>query len=114
LKLPIIIKSDWFLRVISKVNDIDTRGIEYLPFIAIVAEDATPIEINHETIHFYQMMETLIVGYYLIYLVNYLWLRRNYNHKEAYRRILLEVEAYKNDSNLDYLKTRKLFAWIRN
>jgi hypothetical protein len=101
------------VKQISKLAGFAISGIEYIPFVIIVEENATPVDINHESIHFRQMLETLIVGYYLIYLGHYLYLRQTYEHEQAYEHICLEVEAYKNQSNLNYLKTRKLFAWAR-
>lgn len=32
---------------------------------------------------------------------------------KGYENISLEKEAYNNENNLDYLKSRKHFAWIK-
>ncbi|MBO4564379.1 MAG: hypothetical protein J5720_02995 [Bacteroidaceae bacterium] len=70
-----------------------------------------PSEVNHEMIHTRQLLEMAVFGFYLWYLVEwgirFLKLR---NMKQAYYNISFEREAYANEANLNYLKTRKLFA----
>lgn len=72
----------------------------------------SPITINHERIHTKQMLELLIVGYYLWYCIEYIIVR--FCHKKqnaAYHDISFEEEAHNNDDNLHYLDNRKRFAW---
>ena len=70
---------------------------------------------NHETIHWQQYIETGIIAfiflYYLFYAINFLRYR---DGELAYYMIPFEKEAYDNDNNLDYLKTRKRYSWINN
>lgn len=69
---------------------------------------------NHETIHWQQYIETGILGfiflYYLFYAIN---LIRYRDGQKAYYMIPFEKEAYDNDENLGYLKTRKRFSWLK-
>lgn len=67
--------------------------------------------INHERIHTRQMLEMLVVGFYLWYVVE--WLFRLPMKGNAYRSISFEREAYDNEGNLNYLQQRKAFAWLR-
>lgn len=68
--------------------------------------------INHERIHLRQQLELLIIGFYVVYMVNYfINLGRYRNHVQAYREIVFEREAYAQQSDLTYLKTRKVFQW---
>lgn len=72
----------------------------------------SPTTINHERIHTKQMLELLIVGYYLWYIIEYIIVR--FCHKKqnaAYHDISFEEEAHNNDDNLHYLDNRKHFAW---
>lgn len=72
----------------------------------------SPMTINHERIHTKQMLELLIVGYYLWYIIEYIIVR--FCHKKqnaAYHDISFEEEAHNNDTNLHYLDNRKHFAW---
>ena len=72
----------------------------------------SPMTINHERIHTKQMLELLIVGYYLWYIIEYIIVR--FCHKkqnDAYHDISFEEEAHNNDTNLHYLDNRKHFAW---
>ena len=68
-----------------------------------------PILLNHERIHTRQMLEMLIVGFYLWYVVE--WLLRLPQKGSAYRHISLEREAYAHEHDLGYLEQRKHFAW---
>lgn len=65
--------------------------------------------LNHERIHTRQMLEMLVVGFYLWYVIE--WLIRLTMKGNAYRNISFEREAYKNEHNLKYLQSRKWFAW---
>lgn len=73
---------------------------------------ATPHCINHEKIHTAQMKELWYIGFYLLYLLEWLY-RLAFHTKTAYRGISFEVEAYLNQYNYKYLKTRKKFAQWR-
>lgn len=65
-------------------------------------------DLNHEAIHTAQMRELLYLPFYLLYLMEWLWhLLRLRNSKAAYFEISHEREAYANQTNPDYLKTRK-------
>lgn len=95
--------------MIIKNNILPPKGflaIAIFPFI-FVRKDRTmsDIDINHEKIHFAQQKELLIVFFYLLYAVFYLIY--------GYRNMPFEKEAYDNDDNLEYLKTRKFLAWLR-
>lgn len=69
----------------------------------------TPQTINHEKIHTAQMRELWYVGFYIIYLLE--WIYRLICHTStAYRGISFEREAYDNQYNYKYLKHRRMFA----
>ena len=71
--------------------------------------------INHERIHTRQMVELLFVGFYLLYVAE--WLVRlistKGNNYKAYRKISFEKEAYAFDNDMAYLSRRKCFAQWR-
>jgi len=70
-------------------------------------------ELNHEKIHSWQILETLGPVYYLIYVLE--WIFRLIQYRDtykAYRNISFEREAYENDSDFTYLKSRKPFSFI--
>ncbi|MDY3344383.1 hypothetical protein PG326_03870 [Riemerella anatipestifer] len=69
--------------------------------------------LNHEKIHLRQQLELLVFPFYLWYGLNYLWNLIKYkNHREAYRNIIFEQEAYENQNDLEYLKNRKLWQFF--
>lgn len=73
------------------------------------------IVVNHESIHTEQIKEMAFIFFYLWYLIEWL-IRLLFIHpfsKEAYRTISFEKEAYSNEDNLDYLKDRKHYCWIK-
>ncbi|HXH99233.1 MAG TPA: hypothetical protein VNI52_03115 [Sphingobacteriaceae bacterium] len=93
------------------------HGMALFPFILVKKKKYSVHEVllNHERIHLYQQLELLIVPFYTLYFINYLVnLVRYRNHHKAYFNIIFEKEAFKHESNLDYLSERKLFGWIRS
>ena len=70
--------------------------------------------ITHELIHTAQMKEMLFVFFYLWYGIEYIVIR--FFHKKqnsAYHDVSFEEEAYANQYNRNYTKTRKHYAWFR-
>lgn len=99
-----------------------------------------PIELNHEKIHSRQILECAIVAslilliliaifniscwwfiaslssFYIWYGLEYLIIRifgNKDSQSDRYHEVSLEEEAHNNDNNLDYLKDRKPFAWMK-
>lgn len=83
---------------------------------------------NHESIHLQQELDFVfgceklyILGgciFYILYFIEWLIkaiisLFTGFKIK-AYHSISFEQEAYKNQKDLNYLKTRKRFSWIKN
>lgn len=74
-------------------------------------------DINHEKIHTAQMKELLFIPYYIIYTIEYIFriiFKIIFNKDiDPYKTLSFEKEAYGNECNLEYLKTRKLYAMWR-
>lgn len=99
-------------------------GISLFPFVIMREAYLTDIPYwrerrkkttNHETIHFQQQLELLVIPFYVIYVLEYIVKAFVYkfNIKEAYRNISFEREAFGNDTNMEYLQSRKRFNWIK-
>lgn len=70
--------------------------------------------INHETIHFQQALELLVIPFYVIYVLEYIFKAIKYlDIEKAYYNISFEREAYANESNLNYLIERKRYNWLK-
>lgn len=70
--------------------------------------------INHESIHTEQMKEMGYIFFYVWYGIEYCLIR--FFHKKqsnAYHDVSFEEEAHNNTYNLDYLKTRKRYSWVK-
>jgi hypothetical protein len=90
-------------------------GLSIYPFIFLkhLNLKTDKILINHEKIHLKQQIELLWVFFFIWYAVEYfIRLLQCKNHEKAYKKISFEKEAYTNQSNLDYLKTRKIFSFL--
>lgn len=98
------------------------------------------VDLNHEKIHSRQILECAIVtslillifillfniscwwfiaslsSFYIWYGLEYLIIRI-FSNKDSqsnrYHEVSFEEEAHNNDTNLNYLKTRKPFSWIK-
>ncbi|MGJ1284490.1 hypothetical protein ACR79P_01130 [Sphingobacterium spiritivorum] len=90
------------------------HAVTVYPFIflsrAIFLEDK--VLLNHERIHLRQALELGIIFFYLWYLIEFVvrWIQQR-NFRRAYLRISFEREAYANEQNQDYLKTRPFWKF---
>lgn len=69
---------------------------------------------RHEYIHTLQQRELLFVGFYLLYVIE--WLIRFVQHRSAYRgylNISFEREAYDNAGKTGYERDRRHYAWVK-
>lgn len=101
-------------------NIIPFKGFAAINLFGIVfaRKEYKPVSdwtINHESIHTAQMKELLYIGFYIWYLIEWIYqLIINIKNPEyAYYEIRFEKEAYQNEHNLNYLKTRKYYNWIK-
>ena len=110
-KDPIIVRNSivpmlcsWFIRVYA---------ITLFPFV-FIRNEGDEITITHETIHHEQYKETLVVGFLLLYVFDFVHGIIKYRStNEAYFRIRFEQEAYDNDVYDDYLDRRERWSWMR-
>lgn len=74
----------------------------------------TPWLVRHETIHWLQQKELLVVGFYVLYGIEFIvrYAIERSLHK-AYVRISFEQEAYKDGNDEHYLEHRRRFAWVK-
>lgn len=115
---PIVKYSDKFLNAISWFMRIG--GISLFPFIILREKYQSnkfwikrgKRTINHESIHFQQQLELLVIPFYVMYILEWFFKLFIYGRK-AYYNISFEREAYNNDENFDYLNTRKRYNWIK-
>ena len=108
---PIVVKNSVVPRLFSWFFPVS--AITLFPFVFIIDEGDDSL-ILHEEIHFRQYLELLIVGFPIMYLFDFVsGLIKHKNVADAYHSIRLEQEAYRSESNPNYLQERKLYAWRR-
>lgn len=104
------------LLVIKYFSNKRYRGITIYPFVIVTKkqDEANFVLLNHEKIHIRQQLELLIflffIWYGLEFLIRYLKYR---NWSLAYRNICFEREAYGNEKDLNYLKKRSFWRWVK-
>jgi hypothetical protein len=91
------------------------RGMTVFPFVVVgtAADREDAVLVNHERIHLRQQLELLILPFFVWYGIDFLvkWLRyRDWN--AAYRNIIFEREAYANEKDPDYLKSRSFWKFM--
>ena len=92
------------------------QAITIFPFIFLKyqSDKINKVLINHERIHILQAIELLILPFYILYLTEFMVRLIQYrNFTRAYLNISFEREAYENENNLDYLKTRKFYSFLK-
>lgn len=75
--------------------------------------DCDPVILNHEKIHSKQMKELFVLFFYILYVVE--WVIRLFIYRDcykAYRNISFEREAYSNQYNFSYPKSREKYKFI--
>ncbi|GAL74904.1 hypothetical protein JCM19275_943 [Nonlabens ulvanivorans] len=91
------------------------NGMAIWPFLFVQDEKFCKdnVFMNHERIHATQQLEMLLIPFFIWYLFEYCVLRLKYKHDRAYRNIVFEREAYVMECDLDYLKFRKTWSFIK-
>jgi hypothetical protein len=103
---PIIIKKSWFVPP-------SAAGWTLAPFIIYKKEEyATDVNNNHELIHIEQQKELMVIPFFILYILNFIINIFRMN-SSPYRNIMFEKEAYTNEGNANYLKTRKRFNYFK-
>lgn len=90
----ILIESKFITRKLLKV-----RGIVLFPFV-FVDDKSDSYLVNHELIHVEQIKDCGFLKFYILYI--WYWYKYDFN----YYANPFEVEAFANDNNLNYIKTR--------
>ena len=91
-------------------------GITLFPFVFVKHEflKLNKVFVNHERIHLKQQLELLILPFFIWYALEFLVRYIHYkNWHESYRNISFEREAYQNEFNLEYLKERPFWNFLK-
>ena len=104
-------KFNWFVKLITFNWP---AAITLAPFGVYIKEKYIeyPVLIQHESIHWKQQMEMLIVPFYIWYLLEWL-IRLPVYGKEAYRNLSFEREAKTFEGVQGYLGIRSRYAWLK-
>lgn len=92
------------------------RGLTLFPFVFMADKDdkLNVTFINHEKIHIRQQLELLVLPFYIWYFLEFLVRLFQYKNKfEAYKNISFEREAYSNEKDLNYLKQRSFWRFLK-
>lgn len=91
-------------------------GLAVFPFVFLKHSSLKfdEILINHEKIHLRQQLELLIIPFYFLYCFEFLIRLIKYrNWTLAYRNISFEREAYIKEKDLNYLKSRPFWSFLK-
>ena len=102
-----------FLRIVAGKY---VNAMALWPFILVRNLETKESEVttHHEKIHIRQQLELFIIPFYVLYIGFYFYYRvKSKTHMQAYLCIPFEKEAYVSESDFDYLKIRKWWAWKR-
>lgn len=92
------------------------RGMTVFPFVIVRTkkEAGFAVLMHHEKIHIRQQLELLVLPFFVWYGLEYLVRMVQYKDKnKAYRNISFEREAYANEKDLIYLKTRPFWKFLK-
>lgn len=108
-------KFNWFVKLITFNWPL---AITLAPFGIYVNQKYSTVEDlsyrtrNHESIHWQQQLELLIIFFYILYLLE--WIVKFFIHgRKAYKNLAAEREAYTFDDDMFYLDDRKRYKWLK-
>ena len=91
-------------------------GITIFPFIFLKYQylKSNQVFINHEEIHKRQQLEMLVIPFYIFYglefLIRLIYFRQ---WRLAYKNISFEREAYSQEKNLEFLRHRPFWNFLK-
>ena len=98
--------------ILIRVPRLKVEGIALFPFVLVRPARPNAVLLNHERIHLRQQVELGILPFYVWYLLEYTyWRLRGRSHYGAYLAISFEREAYDQETDLNYLTNRPLWAF---
>ena len=116
----IIIQADLFMRQWSTLVGLKGKSYAgaFFPFIfttSRIPKDKSDAILNHELIHFAQQKELLIVGSWVLWVVEWMYWRllKGKSAKQAYLLRCTEQEAYAHMWDMEYLGKRERFAHLK-
>lgn len=92
------------------------RGMTVFPFVMVRDRNAEDylVLMNHERIHLRQQLELFVLPFFVLYGLDYLVKLIVYrDRRKAYLNIVFEREAYQNENDLDYLKSRSFWKFLK-
>lgn len=92
------------------------NGLTIFPFIFVKKEvlRIDKVLINHERIHLRQQIELFILPFFIWYMIEFFIRYTKYKSwYDAYINISFEREAYANEKDLVYLKTRSFWNFFK-
>ena len=125
---PIFVENSKIPVWLSKIAPLTIGAITIFPFV-FSRKKMGDITRRHETMHFQQCVETLLLGTILLYVWDWIWGLIKYRNdwkgqktprggeftsaaNKAYYRVRAEQEAYDNERDVDCLENRKRWRWI--
>lgn len=92
------------------------RGLAVFPFVFVKynSDKKNEVFVNHERIHLRQQLELLVIPFFIWYFTEFLVRFIQYKNWDlAYRNISFEREAYANEKDLNYLKRRSFWRFLK-
>ena len=110
---PIFVENSRIPAILTYIAPITINAIALFPFVFARSKMFESTK-RHETIHFQQQLETGVLGFYLVYIWDYIRNRiKGFSGKEAYLNTRAEKEAHAKQSDVDYLVKRKRWRWLK-
>tara|TARA_A100001015_G_C15037252_1_gene737130 strand:- start:3765 stop:4118 length:354 start_codon:yes stop_codon:yes gene_type:complete len=114
MKLPIFFENSKLPVWLSYIAPISIWAINIGPFVWCRGTITESVK-RHESIHWAQQKELGIIGFYVLYVLLWLYyvIKFKGNGRSAYRALPFEMEAVRNEYVVDYIKIRRPYEWMR-
>jgi hypothetical protein len=110
---PIFVENSKIPIILSHISPIEIWAINIVFFVFCRGELNEETKV-HETIHYQQWIELLIIGFAILYPTFWILnLLKGMTPSDAYKKNPFEVEAYENQGVYNYLENRRRYSWAR-
>lgn len=92
------------------------RGLTLFPFVFVkFPEDKSNfVFVNHERIHLRQQLELFIIPFFIWYIIEFILRLIQYKNIDlGYRNICFERECYAKEKDLNYIKRRPFWNFLK-
>lgn len=110
-----IIENSWIVALCNRFLGVNIDALTIGPLLLFCELADNKELLQHESIHAEQYKDLGYIGFPIVYVYDYVRnILKGMSAYDAYASTRAEKEAYQYESDLNYLKRRKRWMWLRS